>query len=96
MGNECNARHSGVIILLIFFVDARMEKAKKAVDQVSNADQVKSPNQLVEKIRSLEMDYKTLQEKRLQDVSRILAVGIELASLNRVFFVSVENSAISS
>lgn len=52
-----------------FVVDARIEKSAKAM--LPHSDQEKSPNHLLEKIKSLELDYKALQEKRLQDVSNI-------------------------
>lgn len=53
----------------LFFSDARNEKSSKKTD--TSPDQTKGSSRFVEKIKSLEMDYKALQEKRLQDVSTI-------------------------
>lgn len=53
-----------------YFVDIRADKttSKKPYDPAQFTEKTTQPNHLQEKIKFLEMDYKTLHDKRLQDV----------------------------
>lgn len=57
-----------------YFTDIRADKttSKKPYDPAQFTEKTSQPNQLQEKIKLLEMDYKALHDKRLQDVIKKL------------------------
>lgn len=84
-----------------FVSGTRSDKtSKKPYDPAQFTDKSSSPSavQLQEKIKLLEMDYKSLHDKRLQDVSHtyfwtffvLLSVNINLIE------ISVENATVGS